>query len=164
MKVFRSLLLTAVLALLPLAGCMQPNSPPTARFVASPSSGQAPLFVNFDAASSTDTDGYITAYTWSFGDGSAGSGITASHTYSPAGYYSATLVVRDDEGDTDSVTHAVSVAAPSTPSPSPSPTPGADYSVTAGQILDEFETNEIAATLKYQGKTIAVSGYIQTRL
>jgi PKD repeat protein len=111
MKVLRSLLLTAVLALLPLAGCMQPNSPPTARFTASPSSGQTPLFVNFDAASSTDADGYIAAYTWSFGDGSSGSGITASHTYSATGNYSATLVVRDDEGDTDSVAHAVSVAA-----------------------------------------------------
>jgi hypothetical protein len=31
-----------------------------------------------------------------------------------------------------------------------------------GQILDEFEANEIAATLKYQGRAIAVSGYVDS--
>jgi len=144
-----------------LAGCMQVNSPPVARFTRNPSSGEAPLFVTFDATSSTDRNGYIVAYSWAFGDGSSGTGVTSSHTYTTAGNYAAALTVRDDAGGTDSATHSVSVAAPSTPT-LPSPTPGVDYSVTAGQILDEFETNEIAATLKYQNKTIAVSGYVDS--
>ena len=148
-------------SLLLLVGCFKPNSPPVASFMASPSSGTAPLRVAFDASSSYDSDGSITSYAWSFGDGASGTGVTASHTYATPGSYSATLTVRDNAGDTDSVSHLVSVAAPSTPTP-PSPTPGVDYSVTAGQILDEFETNEIAATLKYQNKRIAVSGYVDT--
>ena len=35
------------------------------------------------------------------------------------------------------------------------------YRVTVGQIVAEFEANEYAATEKYKGKTIAVSGYVQ---
>lgn len=148
------LVLAGACMLAVLAGCVQPNVPPVARFTRDPSSGTAPLFVAFDASLSTDSDGYIAGYSWAFGDGSSGTGVTASHTYGGAGNYSATLTVRDDVGATDSVTHTVSVATSSTPPPD------ADYSVTAGQILDEFEANEVAATLKYQGKTIAVSGYV----
>lgn len=149
------LVLAAACALAVLAGCVQPNIPPVARFTRNPSSGEAPLFVAFDASSSSDGDGYITMYSWAFGDGASGTGVTASHTYTVPGSYTAALTVRDDSGETDSVTHTVSVVA------SPTPTLDADYSVTAGQILDEFEANEVAATLKYQNKTIAVSGYVQ---
>lgn len=145
--------------LITLGGCVQPNSPPIARFTRSPSSGEVPLFVSFNATSSSDGDGYIDSYSWSYGDGATGTGITSAHTYTAAGTYAATLTVRDNDGAADSITHTVSASAASTPSP-PSPTPGVDYSVTAGQILDEFDANEIAATMKYQNKTIAVSGYV----
>jgi len=36
--------------------------------------------------------------------------------------------------------------------------PSADYNVTARDLLEEFQQNSVAATLKYQDKTIAVSG------
>ena len=36
--------------------------------------------------------------------------------------------------------------------------PSADYNVTASDLLEEFQQNSVAATLKYQDKTIAVSG------
>jgi hypothetical protein len=35
------------------------------------------------------------------------------------------------------------------------------YRVTVKQITDEFEANEYAATTKYEGKTIAVTGYVR---
>lgn len=151
--------LVGVCILILLAGCMQPNSSPVARFTRSPSSGEAPLFVTFNATSSSDSDGYIVSYSWAFGDGTSGTGVTASHTYSVAGSYSVTLTVRDEDGAIDTVTYTVTAREPSTPT---EPTPGVDYSVTAGQILDEFDANEVAATLKYQGKRVAVTGYVDS--
>lgn len=155
-----ALVLFAVCVLAGLGACMRPNSPPAARFTRNPSSGEAPLFVNFDASSSSDSDGYIASYSWAFGDGSSGTGITSSHTYTSAGNYTVTLTVRDNDGATDSATNTVTVRASSTPAP-PSPPPDADYYVTVGQIIDEFAANEIAAGMKYEGKLIAVSGYIR---
>jgi hypothetical protein len=32
--------------------------------------------------------------------------------------------------------------------------------VTASQLLDEYDANEVAADMKYQGKLIAVTGYV----
>lgn len=147
--------------LLLLAGCMVPNTPPVASFTRTPSSGEAPLNIAFSGAASRDPDGFITSYVWNFGDGGTGTGVTASHTYQSAGTYTAVLRVTDSDGDTNTTSRSITVTAPYTP-PSPTPTPpsGADYSVSAGAILDEFDTNEIAATLKYQNKTVAVSGYV----
>jgi len=52
---------------------------------ASPAPGQA---VSFDASSST---GNPTLFSWTFGDGTGGSGEFASHTYAAAGNYGVTL-------------------------------------------------------------------------
>ncbi len=52
---------------------------------ASPTVGQT---VSFDGSAST---GSPTAYSWSFGDGTSGSGVTATHAYSQAGTYTVKL-------------------------------------------------------------------------
>lgn len=75
-----------------------PNQPPVAIFTATPATGDAPLEVAFDASASTDPDGSITSYVWSFGDGTTGSGAVATHTYANPGGFRATLVVADDDG------------------------------------------------------------------
>ena len=85
------------------------NQPPIAVISASPTSGPAPLTVSFDGSTSTDTDGAISTYSWNFGDNSIGSGMTASHTYTSAGQYTATLTVTDDKGSTGSSSVVVSV-------------------------------------------------------
>jgi len=73
------------------------NNAPTACFSATPVSGPAPLLVSFNAGCSSDPDGNPLTFTWDFGDGSTGSGVTATHYYSP-GSYDATLTVTDSNG------------------------------------------------------------------
>ena len=109
------LLLMGTLVL--LTGCFETNSPPVASFAYSPSSGESPLTVSFDASSSYDSDGTIATYQWTFGDGSNGTGVTTSHTYTSAGTYIARLTVTDDGGATDSATRTIQVFAPSPEAP-----------------------------------------------
>lgn len=77
----------AVLGLvLATAGCGEDlgdsgNSAPEADIAASQASGNAPLQVSFDASRSVDTDGYLTAFAWDFGDGAGATGLTATHTF-----------------------------------------------------------------------------------
>ena len=81
--------------------------PPVADFTAV----QVPdtLTVDFDASASHDPDGTIVAYDWDFGDGSTGSGVTASHTYAAAGSYNVTLTVTGDFGATTQETRTVAL-------------------------------------------------------
>jgi len=85
------------------------NQPPIAAFTTTPVSGQAPLTVSFDASASSDPDGRIATYAWSFGDGASGSGVTASRTYVAAGTFNVVLTVTDDRGATGTATRAVTV-------------------------------------------------------
>ncbi len=91
---------------------------PVASFTAAPLQGDAPLAVSFDASASSD-DGAIVSYEWSFGDGAQAQGVTTQHTYTNAGSYVATLVVRDDQGRGDTTTRSVVVLDPAPPPPGP---------------------------------------------
>ena len=51
--------------------------------------------VNFDGSGSYDPDNDPLVYEWNFGDGATGSGVTATHTYTTPGVYTATLTVSD---------------------------------------------------------------------
>ena len=78
------------------------------------------LDVTVDGTTSSDSDGTIASYAWTFGDGGTANGATpAKHSYAAAGTYNITLTVTDDDGGIDSVTHSVSV----TPAVPPGPTP-----------------------------------------
>jgi PKD repeat protein len=78
------------------------NQPPTAVASASPTSGIAPLAVTFSGSGSSDADGSIASYAWTFGDGGTATGVSAAHTYATAGTYNATLTVTDNLGATGS--------------------------------------------------------------
>ncbi|UCF09905.1 MAG: PKD domain-containing protein, partial [Candidatus Bipolaricaulota bacterium] len=93
-----------------------PNQAPTAAYVVAPPNPVVGQTVAFDGSSSHDTDGVITSWEWSFGDGQVASGSQTTHSYGSAGIYSVTLVVRDDDGATDSETKQLTVtAAPNQP-------------------------------------------------
>jgi cellulose 1,4-beta-cellobiosidase len=70
------------------------GTPPSAGFTATPSSGEVPLAVNFNASASFDPDGSITSYAWSFDDGANGLGVTATHTYTSAALPAPTIPPR----------------------------------------------------------------------
>ncbi len=85
-----------------------PNAAPVARFT-----GQCTaLQCSFDGATSTDSDGSIASYNWSFGDGSSGTGVNTNKTYGASGTYSVSLTVTDDAGATNTSTRSFTVGVP----------------------------------------------------
>jgi PKD repeat protein len=84
-----------------------PNQPPVASF----SYGCTQLACTFNGTASTDADGTVASYAWSFGGDGSGAGAQPSHTFSAAGTYGVTLMVTDDKGATGSVTQQVTVSA-----------------------------------------------------
>jgi PKD repeat protein len=87
---------------------VNPNRKPSALLQATPTSGTLPLTVSFNGGQSADPDGdSIVRYTFTFGDGSppiAQAGPAISRVYSAPGTYTATLVVRDSQGNDSSPT------------------------------------------------------------
>jgi PKD repeat protein len=66
--------------------------------------------VVFNGAGSTDPDGSIASYAWTFGDGSAaGTGPAPMHSYAALGSFTVTLTVTDNGGVLASVSHQVVV-------------------------------------------------------
>ena len=100
--------------------------PPEASFTYSPSPFQTGTRVTFDASGSSDLDGEVVDYEWTFEtvDGSpSAAGERVEHTFETAGEHTVRLEVEDDNGAGDSSTKTVSVAEGATPSPSPTPSP-----------------------------------------
>ncbi len=79
------------------AGVVVVNDPPVADLTTDITSGNIPLTVHFDASSSSDPNSDALTYSWNFGDGTTGSGVTASHTYTTEGLFDASLTVSDYE-------------------------------------------------------------------
>jgi len=70
------------------------GTPPVANFTASPTSGTAPLTVQF-----TDTStGNPTSWSWDFGDGGTSTAQNPTHTYQNAGTYTVRLTVSNADG------------------------------------------------------------------
>ena len=79
------------------------NTPP----VASSTADCAGLTCTFSGLPSTDPDGTIRKYAWSFGDGTTGDGALVGHTYAAPGTYTVTLAVTDNLGATDTRSQTV---------------------------------------------------------
>ncbi|MFN8580587.1 MAG: PKD domain-containing protein [Gemmatimonadaceae bacterium] len=73
------------------------NRPPVASMT-SPGQGFESLAVQFSGSQSFDPDGDPLTYSWTFGDGTTGTGVSPSHVYADNGSYTATLTVRDPGG------------------------------------------------------------------
>ncbi|HEY7132013.1 MAG TPA: PQQ-dependent sugar dehydrogenase, partial [Candidatus Limnocylindrales bacterium] len=89
------------------------NHPPVPAISADPTSGNAPLTVDFDASGSSDPDpGDTLTYSWDLdGNGTFGDAVlpTASKTYSADGVYNVALRVTDSHGATATTTTPINV-------------------------------------------------------
>ncbi|MDW8309611.1 MAG: PKD domain-containing protein, partial [Verrucomicrobiales bacterium] len=88
------------------------NRPPVAVVSANPTRGAAPLTVNFSSAGSSDPDGSIVAYAWSFGDGGTSTAPNPVYTYANRGTFTARLTVTDNRGATASNAVTINVRQP----------------------------------------------------
>ena len=85
------------------------NQPPTAAFT----SNCVNLTCSFNSDGSSDSDGNVAGWNWTFGDGTNSTQRNPSHTYAPGGPYTVTLTVRDNDGAQSApVSHTVTVIAP----------------------------------------------------
>ncbi|MDG4768077.1 ThuA domain-containing protein [Solwaraspora sp. WMMD406] len=73
---------------------------PIAQATANPTSGPAPLTVEFSSEGSRDPDGGTLTYAWTFGDGGTSDEANPTHTYAEAGNYTAQLTVTNPAGRT----------------------------------------------------------------
>jgi PKD repeat protein len=84
---------------------------PTAVFTFSPTQPTISQPVFFNAAASRAVTGRtIVTYDWNFGDGTVGTGVTTSKTYTVAGTYVVTLTVVDDAGQRATTSQSVTVS------------------------------------------------------
>ena len=91
------------------------NRAPTADFISAGFAIERTALAFTDL--STDTDGEVVRWLWSFGDGTTSTQSNPVHTYTETGEYVVTLTVTDDDGDTSAwiappilVTNAAPVA------------------------------------------------------
>ena len=87
------------------------NNPPTAAYTWTANG----LGVSLDGSTSSDSDGTIASYAWTFGDSQTGSGVNPSHTYASAGTYTVGLTVTDNDGATGYIQHDVTVSPANVP-------------------------------------------------
>ncbi len=84
---------------------------PAARFTPPSSRVTEGGAIGFDATASAGgaAGAAIASYAWSFGDGTSGTGATASHTYASPGTYTVKLTVTDRSGASASATQLLTV-------------------------------------------------------
>ena len=97
-------------------GTVIPPATFTADFQFSPASPEEFEEVLFQ---STDQTGQIVKHAWDFGDGTTGTGSTATHTYTTASTYIVTLTATDSYDRTTSLAQSVTIGG--------GPTPTADF-------------------------------------
>ncbi len=85
------------------------NQPPLAVARVSPDAPVVGETVTFDASTSSDADGQIVAYAWTFGDGQASNQAVTSHAYTQPGTFQISLTVTDDKGATGSVSGQITI-------------------------------------------------------
>ena len=79
-----------------ITGATPQNQAPTAN-PGGPYSEQVGQAITFNGSGSSDPDGDPLTYSWSFGDGSTGTGVSPTHSYVAAGPYTVSLIVNDGQ-------------------------------------------------------------------
>jgi len=122
------IVLTLMLALPVLSGCLEENNQISQYVPSSSNSAPTPIInapdtayfgvtIEFDASGSYDSDGTIESYSWNFGDNETSTGSLAAHVYQFEDYskadfpitYSVLLEIVDDNNAWEYVTHEIEV-------------------------------------------------------
>ncbi|MDN4612597.1 PKD domain-containing protein [Arthrobacter burdickii] len=85
-----------------------PNQLPASAF----SSEVTDLNVVLDGGASTDPDGTVTQWNWSFGDGTTAEGARVQHAYTKSGSYEVSLTVTDNRGGKATTSKTISATTP----------------------------------------------------
>jgi len=126
---------------------------PTARFTTTPLTGQVPFTVTVNASTSTYSGHAITSYSWNFGDGTTGTGVTATHQYGAAGTYN--IVLRIIGSDNTTGTASQQVIATDIPVTPPTGGPTASFTVDKTNFVGpDVVTMDPAASSAVAGETI----------
>ncbi len=101
-----------------------------------PYEGEAGVtLIQFDGSGSTDPDNDPLTYAWDFGDGSTGSGVMPSHTYSMAGSFEVSLVVNDGTDDSAAAATTATITEP-VANLAPTADPGGPYASEPGLAIE----------------------------
>lgn len=117
---------SVLIHLVPTSVIVPPSATPEAKFTIAPSTPAANTPVQFDASPSCAARtvdgqcpaaaGQIASYMWNFGDGTTGTGRTATHTFRAQQTYLVTLTVTNDRGLTSTpFTQSINVGAGAVP-------------------------------------------------
>ena len=131
---------------------VEANRQPKATLKVSASSGRAPFLVTLDASRSSDSDGTVASYTFTFGDGSSvtTSNPVLTHTYVLAGKYTASVVATDNSGaGSNPVTANVEALANRPPTPAFRSKPSAGTAPLTVAFTDQSKDSD--------GQVVAVS-------
>lgn len=132
-------------------GIILPTNPDlVAAFTFSPASPQAFQVVTFDASTSTNGTtacGTACTYSWNFGDGSFGAGITATHVYRAVTTVPVLLTVTDIRGAQATTTRSVTVTNPVQPTGQFTLSPASNQSTNTDILFN-------AANVQWAGRTI----------
>ncbi len=121
--------------------------------------------VTFTGAGSSDSDGTIASYVWTFTyDGAAQelTGVSPTFVFAIAGSYTVTLTVTDDDGATDTDTVAITVSA--VVNDPPVADAGDDASITVGTVHtfdgsgSSADVSNYTWTFVYNGATVTLYG------
>ncbi len=108
-----------------------PNTPPVAN-PGGPYSANEDEAIQFNGSGSYDTNGDSLAYSWDFGDGATGSGVSPVHSYTRGGNYTVTLVVSDGKANSDPAATSANIIEVNDP---PVADAGGPYSGYTGQAI-----------------------------
>ncbi len=100
-----------------------------------PYSGAPGVAISFTSAGSSDPDGSIASYAWTFGDGGSSTAANPTHAYSAGGSYTVSLTVTDNQGAIGSDQAAVTVSGGGGGNTAPTPVPGGPYGGQAGTAI-----------------------------
>jgi DNA/RNA endonuclease G (NUC1) len=143
-----------VLAALPdnIERVVESNDRPPVAAVTGATTGVEGSTLAFDASTSTDPDGDQLTYTWTFGDGTTGTGVSPTHVFADNGTFIVTVTAEDPAGATSTASLSVTVSnvAPTAAISAPSSViEGSSFTISLTGVADPSSTDLASLTYAF---------------